>query len=218
MFKKTHTISKKRFQTNLTIKKGGIQKMKWKSLPIMLITCILIIATSFMAESQSTITTTENYIIGPGDVLDISVWNNEDLSKLVTVLPDGKIHFTLIGEVAAGGNTVNDLEKELKKRISVFVPNPNLSVMIDQVNSMMIYVIGRVHRPGRFVLNTKINVLQALTMAGGLNPFAKRNKIKIFRKTESKTEIFQFEYDDVTGGKHLKQNIELKRGDVVVVP
>ena len=100
--------------------------MKRKSLTIMLLICILIPASSLLAAGKSTIPTTDDYIIGPGDVLDISVWNNEALSKLVTVLPDGKIHFTLIGEVAAGGKTVNDLEKELKKRISVFVPNPNL--------------------------------------------------------------------------------------------
>jgi polysaccharide export outer membrane protein len=192
--------------------------MKRKILLIVLLISILIIATSSFAQKQSIITTTENYTIGPGDVLDISVWNNEDLSKLVTVLPDGKMHFTLIGEVAAGGKTVRDLEKELKKRISVFVPNPNLSVMVNEVNSMMIYVIGRVNRPGRFALNTNINVLQALTMAGGLNPFAKRNKIKIFRETKGRTDIFQFKYDRVTEGENQQQNIWLKRGDVVVVP
>jgi len=192
--------------------------MKRKSLTIMLLICILIPASSLLAAGKSTIPTTDDYIIGPGDVLDISVWNNEALSKLVTVLPDGKIHFTLIGEVAAGGKTVNDLEKELKKRISVFVPNPNLSVMVNQVNSMMIYVIGKVNRPGRFALNTNINVLHALTMAGGLNPFAKRNKIQIIRKTKGKTDLFHFKYDDVAEGRYLKQNIELKRGDVVVVP
>ena len=83
---------------------------------------------------------------------------------------------------------------------------------------MLIYVIGKVNSPGRFALNTNINVLQALTMAGGLNPFAKRNDIKIFRKINGKNMIFQFEYDDVTEGKNLEQNIQLKRGDVVVVP
>jgi polysaccharide export outer membrane protein len=192
--------------------------MKRKSLTRMLQICTLIITSPLWAAGQSTIPTTDDYIIGSGDVLYISVWNNEALSKLVTVLPDGKIHFTLIGEVAAGGKTVNVLEKELKKRISVFVPNPNLSVMVNQVNSMMIYVIGKVYGPGRFALNTNINVLQALTMAGGLNPFAKRNKIKIFRKTKGKTDIFHFKFDEVVEGRYLKQNIELKRGDVVVVP
>ena len=160
----------------------------------------------------------EGYTIGAGDILYISVWNNEALTRPVTVLPDGKIHFPLIGEVVAAGKTISQLKRELEDRIAPFVPNPNLSVMVQQINSILIYVIGKVNKPGQFVLNTNIDVLQALAMAGGLNPFAKRNDIKIFRKVKEKTEIFEFEYDDVTEGKNLNQNIQLKRGDVVVVP
>jgi polysaccharide export outer membrane protein len=178
----------------------------------------LMAAPPLWAADQAPITTTGDYIIGPGDTLDISVWNNEALTKQVIVLPDGKIHFPLIGEVVVGGKTLVDLEKELKQKISTFVPAPDLTVMVQQVNSMLIYVIGKVNRPGRFALNTNINVLQALTMAGGLNTFAKRNKIKIFREENGKTDIFQFEYDKVTQGENLEQNVKLKRGDVVVVP
>jgi polysaccharide export outer membrane protein len=159
-----------------------------------------------------------DYIIGPGDVLDISVWNNETLTKAVTVLPDGKIHFPLIGEIVVGGKTLVVLEKELKTKLHPFVPDPELSVMVGQVNSMLVYVIGKVNHPGRFVLNTNVDVLQALATAGGLNAFAKRNKIKIFRETSGKTHILPFEYDTVTDGEHLEQNISLERGDVVVVP
>ncbi|MBW2012087.1 MAG: polysaccharide biosynthesis/export family protein [Deltaproteobacteria bacterium] len=160
----------------------------------------------------------EGYIIGPGDVLEISVWKVEDMTKLVTVLPDNKISFPLIGEVVAGEKTVIQLKKELEDKITHFVPDPNLSVMVQQVNSMQIYVIGRVNNPGRFILNTNVNVLQALAMAGGLNPFAKRNKVKIFREKGDKPEIFNFRYDDVSHGIQLEQNIRLKRGDVIVVP
>jgi len=159
-----------------------------------------------------------DYVIGPGDVLDISVWNNEALTRAVTVLPDGKIHFPLIGEVVVGDKTLAVLEKELKEKINPFEPNPELSVMVNQVNSMLIYVIGKVNHPGRFVLNTNVNVLQALAMAGGLNAFAKRNKIKIFRETGGKTDMFPFEYDPVSEGENLEQNVRLERGDVVVVP
>ena len=159
-----------------------------------------------------------DYVIGPGDVLNISVWNNETLTKAVTVLPDGKIHFPLIGEIVVGGKTLVVLEKELKTKLHPFVPDPELSVMVGQVNSMLIYVIGKVNQPGRFALNTNVNVLQALATAGGLNTFAKRNKIKIFRKTKGKTHIFPFEYDRVTEGENLEQNVRLERGDVVVVP
>ena len=99
-----------------------------------------------------------DYVIGPGDVLNISVWNNETLTKAVTVLPDGKIHFPLIGEIVVGGKTLVVLEKELKTKLHPFVPDPELSVMVGQVNSMLIYVIGKVNQPGRFALNTNVNV------------------------------------------------------------
>ncbi|MEM2983406.1 MAG: polysaccharide biosynthesis/export family protein [Candidatus Bathyarchaeia archaeon] len=160
----------------------------------------------------------KDYIIGPGDVLDISVWKDETLTRSVVVLPDGKISFPLIGEVMASGKTVAQLKKEIEGRLSAFVPDVTLSFEVRQVNSMLIYVIGRVNNPGRFLLNTNINVLQALSMAGGLTPFAKRDKIKIFRHEGDKTQIFKFQYDDIVEGKNLEQNILLKRGDVVVVP
>ena len=160
----------------------------------------------------------QDYIIGPGDVLDISVWKEEALTKLVTVLPDGKIAFPLIGEAMASGWTVAQLKKEIETRLARFVPDPVLSVSIHQMNSLMIYVVGKVNNPGRFILNTNVDVLQALAMAGGLNSFAKRGQIKVFRKKDGKTKIFEFDYDDVTAGKKLEQNMQLVRGDTIVVP
>lgn len=194
--------------------------MKREHLIVVLLISILTIAVPLNAAEQAGATSSPmgDYIIGPGDVLNISVWNNEALTKAVAVLPDGKIHFPLIGEVVVGGKTLDVLEKELRTKLHAFVPDPELSVMVSQVNSMLIYVIGKVNHPSHFELNANVNVLQALAMAGGLNAFAKRNKIKIFRKTQDKTRIFPFEYDDVTEGKNLKQNIMLERGDVVVVP
>jgi polysaccharide export outer membrane protein len=159
-----------------------------------------------------------DYVIGPGDVLDISVWKNEELTKLVTVLPDGRISFPLIGRVAAGGKTVDQLSAELRQKLTRYVPDIELSVIVHQVNSMLIYVIGKVNNPGRFVVNADVNVLQALAMAGGLNPFAKSGKIKIFRQAADGTRIFDFDYDDVSKGERLELNIMLQRGDVVVVP
>jgi polysaccharide export outer membrane protein len=162
--------------------------------------------------------TDQDYIIGPGDVLEISVWKEEALTKLVTVLPDGKISFPLIGEAMASGWTVAQLKKEIESRLARFVPDPVLSVRVYQMNSLMVYVVGKVNNPGRFVLNTNVDVLQALAMAGGLNSFAKRGQIKVFRKHDGKTKIFDFDYDDVTDGEKLEQNIQLVRGDVIVVP
>jgi len=171
-----------------------------------------------LAAEEASVVPKHDYIIGPGDILDISVWKDNALTKLVTVLPDGKISFPLIGQVSAGGRTVAQLREELEKKLERFVPDLSLSVVVHQVNSMMIYVVGRVNRPDRFILNTNVNVLQVLSMAGGLNPFAKRTKVKVFREENGKTITIPFNYNEVTKGKNLQQNIRLKRGDVVVVP
>ena len=170
------------------------------------------------AESKNATLPVADYVIGPGDVLDISVWKEQALTKLVTVLPDGKISFPLIGPITAGGKTLYQLSKELEKKLARFVPDLNLSVLVHQVNSYMVYVIGRVNKPGRFVLNANIDVMQALAMAGGLNPFAEQGNVKIFREAPGGKKIFEFDYNDVANGKKLEQNIMLKRGDMIVVP
>ncbi len=159
-----------------------------------------------------------DYIIGPGDLIDIAVWKDETLSKSVVVLPDGKISFPLIGEIRAAGRTIPQIKQEITQKISPYAPDPIISIEVRQVNSMLIYVIGRVNAPGRFSLNTNVNVLQALTMAGGVNPFAKRDRVKIFRQEGAKTTIFRFKYDEVVEGIGLEQNIMLQRGDLIVVP
>ena len=159
-----------------------------------------------------------DYLVGPGDVLEVSVWKEEALTKQVVVLPDGRISFPLIGEVQAAGRTLPDLKQEISKRMVKYAPKEEVNLEVKQVNSMLIYVIGRVNQPGRFALNTNVNVLQALSIAGGLNPFAKRNDIKIFRREGTVTKVLPFRYDQVTDGEKLEQNITLQRGDVIVVP
>lgn len=159
-----------------------------------------------------------DYIIGPGDLLNIEVWKDPVLTRQVVVLPDGKIAYPLIGEMAAGGKTVAQLKKEIEQKIARYVPEAFLTVEVRQLNSMHIYVLGRVQAPGRTTLNANINVLQALAIAGGPTPYANRSKIRIFRYEGEKTKVFSFDYDDVTAGKELHTNIELKRGDVVYVP
>ena len=158
------------------------------------------------------------YPIGPGDLLGISIWKDEALTKDVVVLPDGVISFPLVGLIKAAGKTVAQLKSELEERLSQYVTDPVLNVEVKQVNSMIVYVIGRVNTPGRISLNTNITALQALATVGGLNPFAKRDKVKIMRQEGGITRIFPFHYDDIADGKHLEENIELKRGDVIVVP
>lgn len=158
------------------------------------------------------------YRIGPGDILNISVWKDEALTQQLPVLPDGTLHFPLVGKLQAGGKTTEEFQAALEVRISRYVPDPVLSVSVAQVNSMVFYVIGRVNAPGRQVLNANVTALQALAMAGGPNPFAKRNKIKIFREEANRTLIFDFPYGDIAKGERLEHNILLKRGDVMVVP
>jgi polysaccharide export outer membrane protein len=160
----------------------------------------------------------EPYIIGPGDILDISNWKDESLTKSVVVLPDGKISFPLIGIFQAAGKTVTELKTEIQAEIVKYVPDPVLTVEVRQVNSMLIYVIGRVNAPGKFLLNGNITALQALAMAGGLNPFAKKDKIRIIRQNADQSVVIPFRYDDVVENADLAQNVRLQRGDVVVVP
>ncbi|WP_246014710.1 polysaccharide biosynthesis/export family protein [Geomonas oryzae] len=163
-------------------------------------------------------TTVGEYLVGPGDILGIEVWKDPSLTRTVVVLADGKIVFPLIGEVAAGGKSVAALRSELAERISIYVPETNLTLEVKQVNSLFVYVLGRVNNPGRLQLNGNVNVLQALAMAGGLNPYAKRGSIKIFREEDGATRIIPFDYDDVTSGARLQDNITLKRSDVLFVP
>ena len=158
------------------------------------------------------------YRIGPGDQLGIEVWRDPALNRAVIVLPDGKISFPLIGELLAGGKTVGQLKKEIEEKLSRYVETLILTVEVRQLNSMHVYVLGRVNAPGRVVLTGNVNVLQALAIAGGPNSFANRSRIRIFRQEGEKTAIIPYDYDDVTAGKNLETNILLRRGDVVFVP
>jgi polysaccharide export outer membrane protein len=158
------------------------------------------------------------YLIGPGDLLDIYVWKDEALTRTVMVLPDGKISFPLVGEMIASGKTVAQLKKEMEAKLVRFLPEPVLTVEVKQVNSQMVFVIGRVNAPGRFMLNSTVTVLQALALAGGCNPFADKSKIKIIRNEGAKNRIYRFDYDEVVKYERLEENISLKRGDVIVVP
>ncbi len=189
----------------------------WAYACIWSILTLIICSTGWAAEVDET-GVKYDYIIGSGDVLEISIWKDKALTKVVVVLPDGTIQFPLIGQLNAAGKTVIQLKNKIETRISRYVPNPVLSLIVQKVNSMKIFVIGRVYRAGHFMIEGDTDVMQALSMAGGLNPYAKRNKIKIFRKGDTSTKIFNFEYDKVSKGEKIDQNILLKRGDVIVVP
>ena len=158
------------------------------------------------------------YQIGPGDILNISVWKEEGMQLEVLVRPDGEITFPLAGEIQAGGLSTKALSDELVKKLKKYIPGPSVTVTVLKSVSNKIYVIGKVNRPGEFIATGYMDVLQALTMAGGLTPYADSDDIKIIRRTGAGSKIKSFDYDEVVSGERLDMNIILQAGDTVVVP
>lgn len=158
------------------------------------------------------------YRVGPEDVLEVSVWREDALRKETLVRPDGAISFPLIGEVRAAGRTVAELRQEITRRLEKFVPDAVVSVTVLRTGSQRIYVLGKVIKPGEFPVGRSVDVLQALSMAGGLTPFADANSIRIVRRSGDGQITLPFEYGRVVRGEKLEQNVSLQAGDVVVVP
>jgi len=177
-----------------------------------------ILAISFAAYAQEAVPPDQSYKVLPGDLLQISVWREEDLQGEVLVRPDGAFSFPLCGDVSARNKSVIDLQDEITKRLSRYISDPVVTVTVSQVLGNKVYVIGQVNRPGVFVVNPQVDVLQALSMAGGTTPFANLNDIKIMRRTGNTQQALSFRYDEVSKGKNLTQNFILQSGDVVVVP
>ena len=158
------------------------------------------------------------YRLGAEDVMLISVWKDEQLTREVVVRPDGMVSFPLVGDVQAEDQTVEEIRADLVKRLTKYIPNPNVSVAVMKVLSYKVYVVGRVNKPGEYLIGHYTDVLQALTLAGGLTPFAAENDIKIIRRNKGQQQVFPFRYGDLRKGRDLDQNILLQRGDVVMVP
>ena len=158
------------------------------------------------------------YRFKPGDEIEISVWKDESLSRQLIVPPDGVISFPLIGDIDANNLSIPELRKIIAVKLSEYVPDVSVTVILLKVNSQKAYVIGKVNRPGEFPINMDTNVMQILSMAGGLNPFASEGSINILRQQKNSLMKIPFDYKEVQKGKNLDQNIILKRGDVVVVP
>jgi polysaccharide export outer membrane protein len=158
------------------------------------------------------------YRLGAEDVLLVSVWKDEQLTREVVVRPDGMFSFPLVGDVPAENQTVDDIRGELVKRLTKYIPNPNVSVAVTKVASYKVYVVGRVNKPGEYVIGHYTDVLQALSLAGGLTPFAGENDIKVMRRVRGGQQAIPFRYGDIRKGRDLEQNILLQRGDVVMVP
>ena len=157
------------------------------------------------------------YLVGPEDVLEISVWKEKDLTREVLVRPDGRLSFPLAGEIEAAGHTAMEIQDEITNRIKKYMPDPVVTVLITKLNGYKIYVIGQVNKPGLYAIGRYLDVMQALAMAGGLTPFASENNIRILRRENGKNIVIPFEYGSVKKGNDLEQNIVLRSDDVVVV-
>ncbi len=160
----------------------------------------------------------DKYMVQAGDELEVSVWKEADLQRDVLVQPDGSFSFPLIGEVDAGGRTIASIRDEIKGRLEKYIPDLVVTVLIKNVQGNRIYVIGEVKNPGAYVMNPNVNVIQALSLAGGITAFADQNGIRIIRNQDGKEVAIPFSYSDVSKGRDLKQNIVLQAGDVVSVP
>lgn len=158
------------------------------------------------------------YRLGAEDVLMISVWKDEQLTREVVVRPDGMFSFPLVGDIPAEDRTVDEVRAEIVKRLTKYIPNPNVSVAVTKVLSYKVYVVGRVNKPGEYLIGHYTDVLQALSLAGGLTPFAAENDIKVIRRVRGQQQVFPVRYGDLRKGQDLEQNIVLQRGDVVMVP
>jgi polysaccharide export outer membrane protein len=158
------------------------------------------------------------YRIAAEDVLQITVWKEDGLDKEVIVRPDGGMSFPLAGDVHAAGQTPKEVEAEIARRLARYIPDAVVTVSVKELKGMRIYVNGKVNNPGQFTVGRYVDVLQALTLAGGLNVYANADSIKILRRENGKEVVYKFDYDDVKNGKNLHQNIVLHADDVVVVP
>ncbi len=158
------------------------------------------------------------YLIGVGDVLEVSVWGEERLSKVVFVRLDGRISLPLAGDVHAADTTLAALAGQIKRKLVSYVADPSVTVTLQESRSKAYYILGQIAKPGEYVLSYPVTVLQAIGRAGGLQEWAKKEKIMIVRRTGSEERIIRFNYDDVLAGANLQQNILVNPGDTIVIP
>jgi polysaccharide biosynthesis/export protein len=168
--------------------------------------------------SDIEVPTSAGYLLQPGDVLEVTVWKETDLTGEVLIRPDGGMSFALAGEIHAAGHTVAELTATLEKRIRKYEPDAVITVSIKSAAGNRVYVIGKVNHPGDFPLVRPTDVVQALSLAGGATPFADTNGIRILRREGDHQRTIPFRYGDIEHGRRLDQNILLQSGDTVVVP
>jgi len=192
---------------------------------------VILLATAVTAAAQQAPKASENdaavvarvmapagdYQIGPEDVLDISVWKNQELSRKVPVRPDGKISLPLVNDIQAAGLTPSELRQQLAAKLAEFVPTPEVSVVVAEVQSYKVAVVGAVKTPGRFTLRSPATVLECLALAQGFTEFSNKERIVVLRANGASTTRIPFNYRKVADGNE-QENFLIKPGDIIVVP
>ena len=158
------------------------------------------------------------YVIGVGDVLAITFWREQALSGDVVVRPDGNISLPLLNDIQAAGSTPGQLTQTLARAAVKFVDEPDVAVIVKEIHSRRVFLVGQVQTPGMVPLTSDMNVLQLIAVGGGLLEYADKKNIVVTRVENRQERRFKFNYDDVMRGKNMKQNILLQPGDTVMVP
>jgi len=172
---------------------------------------------SEVAAARTAAAAVAEYLIGPEDVLDISVWKNPELSRKVPVRPDGKVSLPLVNDIQAAGLTPSELREQLAKRLAEYVPTPEVAVIVAEVQSLRVSVVGAVKTPGRFMLKSPATVLECIALAQGLTEFAARDRIVVLRQNGTTTQRIPFNYTKVANSSD-QENFFVKPGDIIVVP
>jgi polysaccharide export outer membrane protein len=169
-------------------------------------------------ETSATKPHDDSFVIGNDDVLAINVWKEPDISRSIPVRSDGKISLPLVGEVQAAGLTPMKLEKDIAGKLKNYISEPEVTVIVQQVNSQKFNILGQVARPGSYGIANSTTVLDAIALAGGFRDFAKKKSIYVLRQGGSGESRIPFNYKEVSQGKNMSQNIKLQPGDTIIVP
>ena len=213
--------------------KESIPRLK----PIVLLCVAIVFASSVAAQANPSTTATpqatkndalnavaakghdDSFVIGAGDVLSINVWKEPDISKSVPVRSDGKISLPLVGEVQAAGRTPLKLEQDIAAGLKNYISEPDVTVIVQQINSEKFNILGQVVRPGSYLLTSAATVLDAIAIAGGFRDFAKKKSIYVLRQNGDGTQArLPFNYKEVIKGQNLQQNVKLQPRDTIVIP
>ncbi|MGA2344676.1 MAG: polysaccharide biosynthesis/export family protein [Candidatus Sulfotelmatobacter sp.] len=211
---------------------GWIERMAVLSVSVVLASVVLVGVLAGSAGAQAAPPTTpardaaasgekphdDTFVIGNDDVLAINVWKEPDISRSIPVRSDGKISLPLVGEVQAAGLTPLKLEKDIAEKLKSYISEPEVSVMVQQVNSQKFNILGQVTKPGTYVIANSPTVLDAIALAGGFRDFAKKKSIYVLRHGASGEVRLPFNYKDVSQGKNMEQNVKLQPGDTIIVP